>query len=87
MGTIIFWLGVAFSVYWTIGWLLYRSYSRGHAAQIFTCLALWGVVLVFVKNPDYSRLHMLWAMPLAFYGVSPIQVLYFRLCRPRAYEI
>jgi hypothetical protein len=70
METAIFWLSVAFAAYWGGMWVKYCNLSVGHSAQIICAGMLWAVVTYFYMSPEISRFHMLWAMPVAFFGSS-----------------
>ena len=78
MDALIFWASAALAIYWTYGWLRHRDISLGHEAQIFCALLLWMVVGYFYFSPNTSKFHMLWAIPLAFFGSSLISAPYVR---------
>lgn len=74
----IYFLSLAFTLYWTAMWFRFRHLTIGHDAQIVCVVILWGVVIYFSDSPDVSKYHMLWAIPLAFFGSSLVSQPYMR---------
>ena len=66
MEQIIFWAAIAFAGFWSINWLFFSGMSRGHFWSVIEIITMWGTVIYFLKHPDISRYHLIWAFPLAF---------------------
>ena len=74
----IYLLSVALALYWTATWFRFRHLTLGHDAQIVCAIMLWGVVIYFHESPEVSKYHMLWAVPVAFFGSSLVSQPYMR---------
>ena len=75
-----------FALYWLWNWFQNRKMSIGHSSQIICAVLMWAVVAFFGRNPEISRMHMLWAMPAAFFGSSLLTVPYIRWLTQRRFE-
>lgn len=63
MESVVYVGSIIFASLWTVGWLLFRKYSLGHAVQIYPCVAMWMAIRA-VHNEDLpSAYHLLWLMP------------------------
>ena len=74
----IYLLSLAFAFYWTTMWFRFRHLTIGHDAQIVCAVMLWSVIIYFSDSPEVSKYHMLWAIPLAFFGSSLVSQPYMR---------
>jgi hypothetical protein len=66
MEQITLWAAAIFAGIWTINWIICAGMSRGHFWSIVEITAMWATVGVFIRHPDISRFHLIWAFPLAF---------------------
>ena len=71
-GFVVFWLFVAFTVVWTLGLFVTRDQGRvATIGTLTTVVFFWAVIVVFFACPQFSRLHLLWVVPIA-YGLSAL---------------
>lgn len=86
-GTIILWIVAVITAIWTLNWLVFRKMSRGHFWAIFEVVLLWAIVVYFFGNPQVSRLHVLWAAPIAYVLGFVLSIVIGRATRRATEEI
>ena len=64
---------------WTLGWLIFRKHSLGHASQIIPSVCMWGAIYSVYDESLSSSYHLLWLMPvcIVFGSIIGIALLKF----------
>lgn len=64
MSSCIYWGSIVIAALWTIGYLVYKDKSLGHASQLVPCVLMW-IAIAQIHTHEYSPYHLLWLMPLS----------------------